>query len=349
MPAKVVNVTNVHTNRVVISSGISQGIPVDPAATVEVLVGIPSMPESVIDAMVTAGLVTKAAGSGALTSALAAGDIELDKDNTTYLPENVSDMSAIAGYLGPNRAAFFDDVKGVVRITSHALDTKDEASAAGIDLDHEDQDSSVIRHPDWFKRSRLANQGIVYTAIADGAGGNAISIELVDPAVAQATTLFSLVASKVVVSLRNTSGGAIDATADDVITDFAAAPANVLALIFLTGSGVAVMNTLVETSLAGGGAAVTAIDIELPSGFSGDYANLTGSYSAVAIPALGASTTDGDLVLTHTPDGLEILLTDGTSSETAKFASFDPLNAGWQFVVQSGTGAAAGVVESTLP
>ena len=350
MAAKVVNITNISGKPLVISTGVSSEPVLAVGETREIFTGIPSRPESFLDALVTEGLVTKATGSGPLTNALSASELVQESDNFSYLPENLHDMSAISAYKAANRLEFFDDTKGIAKIATDAIDTREEVTEAGVDVDSEDQPSFGA---DEGKKAFLVNQAVTYSAVESGVEWNSLTVTLVDPGVAKASTTFAYMAKTktLTVTLRNTSGSAIDATATNLVSDFAAAPAAVKKAVVVSGSGASPLTALAATPLAGttaaGDYAAFTIDIAV-SGQADDYSAVAASHSAVVIPVTSAPVVSGDASISKVKAGFEITLTDGTSGKVAVFTSFDPVNAGWTLASSDGTSAEALVVVTTI-
>lgn len=124
-----------------------------------------------------------------------------------------------------------------------------------IDLDF----SSELEAGEAFLQSVkafLTTQGITFTAVDYGVGGNSITITLADPGVLQASTVFSVVGTAITITLEH-DGSNITATATSLVADFASAPAGVTALIGVSGSGATALTAAAETALTGGTQKVT--------------------------------------------------------------------------------------------
>jgi len=92
-------------------------------------------------------------------------------------------------------------------------------------------------------------QGLTYTAVALGTGGNSITITYVDPGVSAPLSV-GVVGNAITVNLAH-DGIAITSTANTVkAAIIASAPSS--ALVSVAGSGVSVLTTQVSTALLGG-------------------------------------------------------------------------------------------------
>lgn len=97
----------------------------------------------------------------------------------------------------------------------------------------------------------LANQGLTYTADAEGTVGNSITVALVDPADTDQALAVSVTGSAITVSLATDSLGAITSTAT-LIAAAVNANAAAAALVTVTGSGASAVTELTATALSGG-------------------------------------------------------------------------------------------------
>lgn len=97
----------------------------------------------------------------------------------------------------------------------------------------------------------LTNQTIVYTANNAGRAGNAITIELVDPAGNDQALSISVVGTAISVSLATGGAGAITTTRAQLVAALMA-NSSVTNLITVSGSGASAMTAISATPLAGG-------------------------------------------------------------------------------------------------
>lgn len=96
---------------------------------------------------------------------------------------------------------------------------------------------------------------IEWTAVSGGTAGNLIKVALIDPATATAESTVSVSGTTVTVTLKNTSGTAINATANEIVEIVNAhEEAKVLLSARATGTGLGTMAAKSATSLANGAA-----------------------------------------------------------------------------------------------
>lgn len=97
----------------------------------------------------------------------------------------------------------------------------------------------------------LVNQSLTYTAVAQGASGNSITIRLLDPSALNAILLVSVVGSAITASLATDGAGVITSTGDQVkaaINAYAAAAA----LVLVSGTNASTVTAVAATPLASG-------------------------------------------------------------------------------------------------
>lgn len=97
----------------------------------------------------------------------------------------------------------------------------------------------------------LVNQGLTYTALLAGTGGNAITIALVDPSADNHALVISVTGNAITATLATGSGGAITTTRATLQAALAA-NAQVAALISITGGSGTLITALSATNLTGG-------------------------------------------------------------------------------------------------
>jgi hypothetical protein len=137
------------------------------------------------------------------------------------------------------------------------------------------------------------DNGLIFTAVAYGAGGNDISIEYVDPSANDAELSVSVVGSAITVSLATGEAGAITSTAADVLAAIeasAAADALVTVAIMTADSGSGddgsgVVTAMALDNLTGGEG--TGIGTALPGCLCIDYDNgdVYRNSGSTAVPA----------------------------------------------------------------
>lgn len=343
-------ITNTAGTALVVSTGVDAAVILAPGETREMLVGTVNRPSSFIDALVSAGKVTRGASTGPLSVKLAAGEIILDKDHSSYLPETLADMHSTVGYKAAQRNDFWSDIRARVEYANPVLDTQAEFVEAGVDMT---QEMNTIYNPQVgatsvdFTLSGLGVvgvaasktiQGVLFEAVTAGAAGNDITVEFTDPGAINATTTFSVSGTAIMVVLAS-DGTDITATATSLVADFADAPSTVTDLITVSGTGT---DSLVEAAAVNMTGGVT----------QGDFYTLTTTRSGVAVPATIGGTTikgAGELVLGRQSNYFTVLLKDGVSLKTALFKSVDPINSAWELVSSTGTVGSLAVASVATP
>lgn len=101
--------------------------------------------------------------------------------------------------------------------------------------------------------SAVLNDGLVFTASQAGKAGNAISVELVDPAAASKTLSVSVDGSKIRISLATGADSALSSTAEEVRSAMQASPAaSALVSVSFLGDGSGEVAPASRTYLTGG-------------------------------------------------------------------------------------------------
>lgn len=156
------------------------------------------------------------------------------------------------------------------------------------------------------------NNDLTYTAVADGAAGNDVTVAYVDPAGNDQALDVNVTGTDIVVSLATGPAGAITSTASDVRTAVLAegAAAALVSVANKAGNdGTGVVTALTETSLAGG--------------FDGGDISST---AAEVVDALNGDTDAAELIVASNKSG-----NDGTGVVEA-FA-YAPLTGGADWVI----------------
>ncbi|MBW2310537.1 MAG: VCBS repeat-containing protein [Deltaproteobacteria bacterium] len=243
---------------------------------------------------ITAAAGTTADGARSIYAIDMDGDGDMDVISASY------EDDTIAWY--KNTAAAGDgSTWAEVDITAAAGTTADGATsifAADIDGDGDMDVLSASAIDDtiaWYENTggiaasvtidcTNANSDITYTARAEGASGNSISITYVDPLANDQTLSVTTSGRDITVNLATDSGGNITSTATEVASAVTSnAIASKLVSVAVEGDGSGVVEAKAKTNLAGG------VD---PNGST--WTDHTISSSAVGATSVYAADVDGD-------------------------------------------------------